>query len=504
MDKHIDWPALKASATAGLNRIAYQNHDANFVLQLLAWFSLQNKAGFQMPAPPSHHTEAPKEVISCITTKASAAFETLIKRGNQAGVLEFIQLCLRHRRRLSPALLPLFLDWALRHPIRSEDLWQLCGERGPWLAAQHPNWQVLLPIQEGVWETGTLAEQLAWLSQLRRQSPHEARELIAQRQSSASVNEWKQLLSCLQLGLNKEDEPLLAKALHHKRKEIRQLAALLLAYLPKSQFQENLQVFARQLISYDKQLLSQQLSIHLSDTHAEELKTFTLDQAPVPEGKLGTKTRQLAQLFSLVPLSFWEGLLVMKPESIIQLAIKCKVAEWLIPSWIMSAVHHRDERWAADLLHQYWELHLQHPEKLPQPAAPYFEALASMLNEKSWQNLLQKQFSQLRELNSLGQWIQFMLRYKRPIPIIVAPAFAQKIVVLCQPYSQNRAYAFHHSLLEIRKLVAYFPPASYPRVAQIWAFDPYQHDWYIEHLEAALKHLAFRYELHQEFESENP
>ncbi|MFK7921291.1 MAG: DUF5691 domain-containing protein [Bacteroidia bacterium] len=502
MDKTlINWEAIKSSATAGINRIPLpQNQSGETLLQQLAWQSLKQKAGFQQAAPVNQQKRSPKDEQKALPSKATTALVSLIRQSNEDGIYELLRLAQSHNLRVSASLLPLFLDWALRSSISSDLVLSLVGERGKWLAAQHPDWKAFLPLPDQVWEEGNPNEQSVWLTALRKTDPKRARELLTERLPQTTAKVQAQLLASLQVNLSDEDEELLDDAYHHKRKEVRQSAALLLSRLPNSAFITHLKSFVDELWKHKNKF-----DLHLSDEHLPVLKAFELAKLPQAQLQLGEKNRMLAPALSVIPLAYWEDRFDLSPARILSQIDSNQNGDWIRASWLIASVHQNRSDWALALLDSFFvaikrdspELVMNWIYALPDP---YLPALVALLDETAWESLLKHHLSSLNDESSLGFWIRFLKDCKRILPKNIVLAFGQRLVkIIARQY--NPSFWLRQSMYHLSRMVQWFPAETYLRLAQLWATDPFEQGWHHEQLESALKSLAFRYELDHSFKS---
>ena len=117
------------------------------------------------------------------------------------------------------------------------ELQSVIGDRGKWLLPLNPEWTpLLLEVEESKWKTGTKAERLALLKQIRQQDAAKGLTLLQSTWEKDSVQEKAILLATLKIGLSKSDEAFLEQCLAASRKEIRQTAVQLLSQIPNSQY----------------------------------------------------------------------------------------------------------------------------------------------------------------------------------------------------------------------------------------------------------------------------
>ena len=471
-------------------------------MEQLAWYSFKHKAAYQHKAPDLELNQAPIDVQKGLNRKSATALAKLIGQSNEDGIYELLALCKVHNRRISASLLPLFFDWALRASISSEYILSLVGERGKWLAGLHPDWQAFLPLADTVWEEGKLNEQCIWLSQMRKKDPAKGRELLVHRLTQqANAKAQAQLIGCLQQSLSPADEAILQEAYHHKRKEVRQNAALLLTRLPESEFVQNLIDFSSELWENKKEF-----SIHLSDENVAVLKAFELGKIPVAQLQLGEKNRLLTQLMTVIPLSHWEEELGLEPARLIAKISHNENADWLLSSWLMATAGQGRKDWALAMMDYLLsaskedspELIMNWIHQLPDG---YLPVMANLIEDHAWESLLKYHLKNLSDESMLGFWIRFFNLSKRELPSNIALAFGQRLVkIIARQYRPS--FWLRQSMYHLSRMVQWFPAETYLRLAHLWATDPFEQLWQHEQQEAALKKLSFRYQLAKSFQSQ--
>lgn len=143
-------------------------------------------------------------------------------------------------QRLPVGVLPALLREAETRQELRTDLWPVLGARGRWLVGRNPHWDFeewFIPDLEdmAVWETGSLAQRVAWLRAVRAAEPERARRLVDEAPAGDATTRAA-LLGVLREGLSMADEPVLEVALDDRAKDVRALARNLLAALPDSAF----------------------------------------------------------------------------------------------------------------------------------------------------------------------------------------------------------------------------------------------------------------------------
>ncbi|HEY4003143.1 MAG TPA: DUF5691 domain-containing protein [Candidatus Xenobia bacterium] len=198
---HRPWPDVltSAAALAHARRLSRQPHHP-------------------LPAPEP----APGEILPVASPRLAAFFEAALLEGLAD---EWLRLMHEHRLLAPPQVLPSLLDLLADDPTRERDIRPLLGERGRWLMALRPAWAWLAGDDRQ--EHGTPAQRLdAWRRQ-RVWQPEAARSWLEAR--------WRELPFESRLAylhaLGPTDEAFLQQALKDRRREVRKVAADLLARL---------------------------------------------------------------------------------------------------------------------------------------------------------------------------------------------------------------------------------------------------------------------------------
>ncbi|MBL7774447.1 MAG: hypothetical protein JNK89_00505 [Saprospiraceae bacterium] len=155
---------------------------------------------------------------------------------------EFFQILHRQGKCLPPAALPLALDVLARRMEPFPLALEVLGQRGRWLARQHPGWQSVLPASEPAhWETASGPERRRLLQETRRQQPLLALDWLEKTWPTESPKDRETFLLALRQGLSAADERLLERALTDRSKPVRRAALRLLLLLPESRVCQELE-----------------------------------------------------------------------------------------------------------------------------------------------------------------------------------------------------------------------------------------------------------------------
>ncbi|PTM14753.1 MAG: hypothetical protein DA408_01685 [Bacteroidetes bacterium] len=245
--------------------------------------------------------------------------QAILNDHHRPALPEFSRLLHQYQKVLPPTSIPLLLDRCLLQADGWPLLEPILGPRGYWLLRQHPRWSVLAPTPGQVrgWATADAAAQPALLRQFRQLDAAAARESLVLQWPLLLPKVQARLLPALATGLAPADEVFLETALQHSRKEVRLVAAGLLASLPTSLLVQRLWQHAQAALH----LVGGQLVIELP----EHLPKATQADGIYPTGSKapgGLKLNWLCQLVARIPFYFWERHWQKTPAEVIGLFVK--------------------------------------------------------------------------------------------------------------------------------------------------------------------------------------
>ncbi len=212
---------------------------------------------------------------------------------------------------------------AAKRPLVKE----VIGPRGGWLAQYNPSWGWAAAVApEDVVErfaTGTRADRIALLTDLRATEPDFARTLIEDTWADEQAAVRASLLDTLRIGLSMSDEAFLEHALDDRAATVRAAAAALLDHLPES---------ARAHRMAERAL---KLKNELPDEPDEQARRDGITDHREPG--YGRATSWLIQILAATPLSTW------RVDD-----IPTKDREVLI-GWTKAALRQRNHEWLTAL-----------------------------------------------------------------------------------------------------------------------------------------------------------
>lgn len=222
-----------------------------------------------------------------------------------------------------------------------EPIAELIGERGRWLAAQNPDWAIVLPADlDALWENGTKDEREAVLSHLRQTDPNRARQLLETVWEQEPVLQQKIWLNKLVTGLGPDDEPFLTRLFTDyqaitKRKPTQQAlfqdAATYLLSLPNSALYQTIREKLRQYVTVRKGLLGrltgqEVVTMILPKQDDGFFNTATMTQYGLETNADLTSAGQIRhwffQFLAAIPPATWQELWQVDEENLIDFCFR--------------------------------------------------------------------------------------------------------------------------------------------------------------------------------------
>jgi hypothetical protein len=326
--------------------------------------ALVRKAGFLPLASPAP-AAAPAETGQPLGAQGRALLKQLVASPHLRTYLlrNYLRQLAERSQLVPPALLAEVLDWLHTEKIADPLLARALGERGRWLAAQNPDWQLRLAAgpeggpAETDWHTGTLPQRRLFLENVLRTDPARAARLLAETLPQEPAATQTALLGALEAlppaaPLPAEFGPVLGPLLASRAKEARQTAARWLARTADSPLLPRLWARAEPLLHLKRKILgSNTLEITLP-TWAADWQREGIEQKnnDYPGGE---KAGQLGQLLALLPPSRWAAAWGVSPTQAVALAAASDWANVLLPAWLRAArLHHEADFAHALLLHE--------------------------------------------------------------------------------------------------------------------------------------------------------
>lgn len=286
------------------------------------------------------------EDVACCSF-AATSYLGMILSGKYPELLgEWFGLIEKTQKIIHPRYLPELLNLGLRRSDLRENIIPLLGKRGLWLAAKNTEWNYVFSenIEKSA-ENTTLDEQILVLKKLRLTEPSAALEQIKAIPKKESGEIRAGLLQALSVSLSMDDEPFLEAALDDKRKQVRDVAAQLLAQLPESRLVKRM----TERVSDFIKLSEKGLQVVLPKNPTREMSRDGVDEAKLVS-KLGSQGSLLFQILSCVPPSYWSENRGKTPEELIMAVDGSKWEVLLLLGWTKAALRYQDVDWAGAIL----------------------------------------------------------------------------------------------------------------------------------------------------------
>ncbi|MFI9721455.1 DUF5691 domain-containing protein [Streptomyces sp. NPDC052396] len=264
--------------------------------------------------------------------------------------------------RAPDALLPDLLEAARARSDLRQEVLLLGGARARWLARLNPQWKYALRARpagpaatepadrQRVWREGLFAERSAVLAALRRHDPGAARELLAGTWASERAEDRLMFLDAFHDGLSLADEPFLEAALADRSRNVRALAARLLALLPESALAARMARRARGCVGRDRVRGAGPLIAVEAPHECDAALQRDGVVANPPPGR-GERSWWLGQIVEAAPLAVWPAHLgVGGAAEAVALPVADGWRQDLHAAWCRAAVQQRDTEWSRALL----------------------------------------------------------------------------------------------------------------------------------------------------------
>lgn len=290
------------------------------------------------PAPAD-----PREVVG----PAAAYRLAVLLFGDRGNLLpEWLAAVSARGLRVPPERLPVLADAARNRPELRAALAEAAGPRGPWLAALQPDWAFLAERTDTddpeVWTFGTIGQRRVWLAAVRSTDPGRARAALSEVWPAEPAPVRVQLLEVLRNRLSISDEEFLEAALDDRARDVRRLAAELLAALPESALSRRMADRLRPLLGVRRRTLVVALPAQCDEGMRRD------GVNPVPPRGVGERAWWLGQLVSAAPLPVWAGL--GSPAELVRMPVEGCDPRLLGLGWSAAAVREGATDWVHALL----------------------------------------------------------------------------------------------------------------------------------------------------------
>lgn len=497
-------PFTPGAAPGQLGQLLAQLSDRSMeaaLLEAAAAISLHQRVGQQ---PEQHQGLSPApcspDERPCCSAQAARLLEQMLQGKYPQALPEWLDLAARRGQRVAEMQLPQLLNLGRQNRDLRASILPVLGQRGRWLAAQNSDWSYAVEVvAETDWETGAQAARLQYLQDLRAQDPTRARDLLATTWSKEPASDRTQFLQTFQVGLSLADEPFLEKALCDRSKEVRLIAADLLARLPQSRLCQHMASRVRHFITLTPGpplTLTVQLPESLDSALIQD--GINLKPGPTASNKLGEKGWWLLQIVGATPLTLWTTAWASSPLEIVRSALDHEWEALLLGGWTLATKRQQSVDWAEALL-TLWLKHKRLTGFFPPPEAN-LDALLKILPAEQQEALL---------LDSLESHRDHTFYVVDPLNMRLlfshspwSTALAEGVLECMEGYYLHRSDYKQLSrayLSCLKELALFLPSAVLPKVQQVQEKLPSDSAWRFG-LEEVIALLQFRCAISQAFE----
>ncbi|NUR94157.1 MAG: hypothetical protein HOV67_02745 [Kribbellaceae bacterium] len=273
-----------------------------------------------------------------------------------------------------PEHLPALADFARNRPEYRPLVIAAAGRRARWLADLNPEWRFLYAADAEsndpeLWTHGNAVQRRTWLRTLRRQDPVAAREALAEVWPNESALTRTEFLGLFAEGLSLADQEFLEAALDDRSREVRRVAARLLARLPGSQYGVRMTARLRAHLTPTQGVLA----VDLPRTLTQAMERDGIDSQN-PEG-IGKRAWWFHQIVAATPLSEMDLTWLVTP-------VEGCAPEVLQSAWTEAAIRERSAEWARGLLSATANTGSRNPAELLRllPPEEWAQAVDSLRN----------------------------------------------------------------------------------------------------------------------------
>ena len=191
---------------------------------------------------------------------------------------------------------------------------------------------------------------VAGVAVLRGVDAADARDRLAATWRTESAAGRATLLASLETALGPDDEPFLEQALDDRGREVRAVAAALLASIPGSALVARMTERAQAALRYEAGGLLRRARLVVTLPDAPDTAAVRDGVQPTPPPGAGERTWWLAQILAAVPPRTWTDAWGVSAPRLIELARESEWAEPLADGWARATLRARDVAWADALL----------------------------------------------------------------------------------------------------------------------------------------------------------
>jgi len=448
------------------------------------------------PAPADGRPDCPSHARECLAVMMCGQHDEVLP--------EWLALLQGSGARVPEDYLSALLERGRQHGALRETIAAVAGERGRWLARQHPGWAYVA----GETDTADFAAR-------RRQDPARAREELAVEWPTLDPQARESRLPALAVGLGQDDESFLESALDDKRKEVRGAAADLLAQLPQSRFAQRMIARLEPLLAFTPAKPARLIPPSAGSKARLDVappaacnKAMQRDgiQAKIPAQiqynlrNLGEKGWWLLQILSCVPPGEWCARWGQTPAELLKLVEGHDWQDAVRNGWAQAAMRFHDQEWAKAL----YPLML-----VSNSIVGDWTELIAFLPPAYWEDItLKALFGKQADTEALPPVVGLLYACPHPWSTQLAAAVRQRIGELLKPsiFTENRWSGVSELLSKmllvfaVKAPTALLPEAveSLLKTSPTIPESPFRSYWE-NTIESAVSLMQLRHEMQQAF-----
>lgn len=415
---------------------------------------------------PTGLQPAPLASTPMVADQRAALLRQINREFDQKLLIEWLYYFSRCQEQLPPDLLPALLERSTKDPYLATALAPCLGERGQWLMALNPAWQIdaAASLDAQTWQTGPSAARVNFLEALRADAPAHAREELAAVWLQEGAPDRAAFLATLRINLSAADIPFLEEAVNDRSQQVRAEAVRLLTTIPTAPLRQTILTQLATYLVIERKWLRRQLTVTLPTTFRTEWRQWGLREQSPLSVRIGQKAGWLVQLMTLVPPSALVEALGVDGVELFALIRAGDYAEALITALLEAAENHHDYAFlTAELQHLLRLLQLAQVQQ--SEFIERFARYTPILPEPERDRLLH-QYLTMTERHAFGDWATLQM-VVRPFPTLSATVttrlLTQQLPTLLQ--RNTRDYGIGRILLD---LAYQLDPTGYPHAETLF------------------------------------
>ncbi len=348
----LEHPALEKARV----NLEDQRHTGQ-LLGVAALAFAMTRAGEQTNANSKPLTPAEPDTRVRISEAAMQRLDLLFASATEL-IPEWLELVKQSNYAIPHSHIIALLDYGRQNTASRETIMPILDSRGRWLAQQNPYWSWATGNTSSLenaletWETGTKAARVLAFRSIRTEQPDTARDLLQSVWKAEVAEERKTFLSELESKLTDADEPFLETCLDDRSKDVRSIAAMLLAKLPNSALVQRMIARGQNILSIPLKksalkLGAPEFEIELPEWNTELGRDGIEKKTPYGTG--GDKAYWLQSIIANIPISTWQPHFHLEPKEIIKRLPK----DWrknLLIAFVQANEIHPNPEWIDALL----------------------------------------------------------------------------------------------------------------------------------------------------------